>query len=108
MLQQIADVLIQPVLAGGAQIVEARRTGAIASTYKDATELVTGADQRSDAAMADIFASQLGGLIRRFPSDWKNRAFLEQKALIGWEQIRLMVRITSLRTARFTLSRRIM
>lgn len=79
MLQQIADVLIQAVLAGGAQVLDARRTGSIDAMYKDATELVTEADQRSDTAMANVFSSQL----QRIDSSISFR--LEESGLSGAE-----------------------
>lgn len=79
MLQRIADVLIQAVLAGGARILDARRMGAIAATYKDATELVTEADRQSDTAMADIFSCHL----RRIDPSIAFR--LEESGLSGTE-----------------------
>ncbi len=59
MIQRISAVLIEAVLAGGLQVIEVRRAGPVTATYKDATELVTEADKRSDAAMLSIFASKL-------------------------------------------------
>lgn len=58
-IQRITDVLIEAVLAGGRAVVEARSTDNVETAYKDATELVTEADKRSDAAMVRVFASGL-------------------------------------------------
>lgn len=40
-------------------MVRARQEGAVLSTYKDATELVTTADTRSDAAISRVLAARL-------------------------------------------------
>lgn len=59
-LTEIADVLVDAVLAGGREILAARLAGDVEARYKDATELVTVADQRSDAAILGVFQSRFG------------------------------------------------
>lgn len=54
-LKQIADVLVLAVLSGGREILAVRRVGAVEARYKDAKELVTTADQKSDAAILAVF-----------------------------------------------------
>lgn len=54
MLRQIRDILTDAVLAGGVRVLDVQRRGAIDARYKDATELVTDADQQSDAAILSI------------------------------------------------------
>jgi 3'-phosphoadenosine 5'-phosphosulfate (PAPS) 3'-phosphatase len=58
MLRRICDVLIEAVLAGGTQVLAVQGRGSIEARYKDATELVTDADQQSDAAILSTFQSQ--------------------------------------------------
>jgi 3'-phosphoadenosine 5'-phosphosulfate (PAPS) 3'-phosphatase len=55
----ILPILVDAVLAGAAEIVRVRAAGAIGATYKDATELVTLADTRSDAAIKSVFEARL-------------------------------------------------
>jgi 3'-phosphoadenosine 5'-phosphosulfate (PAPS) 3'-phosphatase len=62
MLQEIRQILIDAVTAGAVEVLQARQTGAVRATYKDAKELVTQADQRSDAAILSIFRERLGRL----------------------------------------------
>ena len=57
-LASIASVLTEAVLAGAAQILETRR-GVLTTRHKDGRELVTLADERSDAAMASVFERRL-------------------------------------------------
>jgi 3'-phosphoadenosine 5'-phosphosulfate (PAPS) 3'-phosphatase len=59
MVHDILDVLRDAVLRGAAAVVAARRDGLVAARYKDATELVTEADDRSDAAMRAVFEARL-------------------------------------------------
>ena len=59
-LNKISDVLLDAVLAGGREILAARLAGDVEARYKDAKELVTVADQRSDAAILTVFQSWLG------------------------------------------------
>jgi 3'-phosphoadenosine 5'-phosphosulfate (PAPS) 3'-phosphatase len=54
-LQQILEILIDAVSAGGVQILTARRDRTVVADYKDAKELVTTADRKSDAAILSIF-----------------------------------------------------
>ena len=61
MFDRIHHVLIDAVLAGATEVLRVRRGGAIDARYKDATELVTEADRRSDAAMLSV-------LTARFPA----------------------------------------
>lgn len=58
-LTEIADVLVTAVLAGGREILAARLAGDVEAGYKDARELVTMADERSDAAILHVFQSRL-------------------------------------------------
>src|ERR1035437_4721252 len=58
-LNEIADVLLTAVLSGGREILAVRRAGAVEASYKDAKELVTTADQKSDAAILAVFQSRL-------------------------------------------------
>jgi 3'-phosphoadenosine 5'-phosphosulfate (PAPS) 3'-phosphatase len=77
MLHEIRDILTEAVLAGGVRIIDVRRSGPIGSRYKDATELVTEADQQSDAAMLAIFT-------RRFPAVDPSISFhLEESGVAG-------------------------
>ena len=59
MVQDVMDVLVDAVLQGASAVLSARRDGLVAARYKDATELVTEADDRSDAAMRDVFRARL-------------------------------------------------
>ncbi len=47
------------VLSGGREVVNTRLAGKVVAQYKDEKELVTTADQKSDAAILTIFQSQL-------------------------------------------------
>jgi 3'-phosphoadenosine 5'-phosphosulfate (PAPS) 3'-phosphatase len=77
MLEQIRDILTEAVLAGGVRVLEVRRSGEIASRYKDATELVTEADQQSDAAILSV-------LTRRFRDVDPSISFhLEESGVAG-------------------------
>lgn len=58
-LSQIADVLVSAVLAGAREIVTVRLSGKVQALYKDEKELVTTADQQSDAAILSVFQKQL-------------------------------------------------
>ena len=76
-LPQIADILIAAVLAGGREIVTARLAGAVEAQYKDAKELVTEADRKSDAAILSVFQS-------RFPNIDPSISFhLEESGVTG-------------------------
>ena len=59
MLEPILDVLIRAMLRGAEQVLAVRRSGEIDASYKDATELVTEADKRSDAAIREVFETEL-------------------------------------------------
>ena len=58
-LTAIADVLVTAVLSGAREVVAARLAGQVQAMYKDEKELVTTADQKSDAAILEIFRSRL-------------------------------------------------
>ena len=58
-LTEIADVLVTAVLAGAREIVTARLAGTVTAHYKDEKELVTTADQKSDAAILSVFRTKL-------------------------------------------------
>jgi 3'-phosphoadenosine 5'-phosphosulfate (PAPS) 3'-phosphatase len=47
------------VLAGAAEVLRVKSSGELATSYKDATELVTAADQASDSAIRKILESRL-------------------------------------------------
>lgn len=55
----ILDVLTQACLAGAREVLAVRRSGEVSARYKDAKELVTDADHRSDEAIRTLFASSL-------------------------------------------------
>jgi len=58
-LTAIADVLVTAVLSGAREVVAARLAGKVQAMYKDEKELVTTADQKSDAAILEVFRSRL-------------------------------------------------
>lgn len=55
MSEQILKTLTEAVLAGAVEVLAAKRQGGIEAIYKDATELVTHADRRSDTAIRAVF-----------------------------------------------------
>lgn len=59
MLDRVLAVLTDAVLAGAAAVVDARGRGAVTARYKTAAELVTEADERSDAAMLAVLTPGL-------------------------------------------------
>jgi len=59
MWEDILDVLTQAVTLGAIQVLGVTRAGPVVVEYKDAKELVTTADQRSDAAMLAVFSDRL-------------------------------------------------
>lgn len=61
-LDEVLDILIAGVTRGAVEVLAVRGAGAFTGQYKDATELVTLADQRSDAAILEIFESRFGAL----------------------------------------------
>lgn len=76
-MQRIAAILTEAVLAGAAEVLRVRRGGEIDARYKDATELVTEADHRSDAAILAV-------LTARFPSIDPTISFeLEESGVTG-------------------------
>jgi 3'-phosphoadenosine 5'-phosphosulfate (PAPS) 3'-phosphatase len=58
-LSEIADVLIAAVLSGAREILAVRLAGKVETRYKDAKELVTTADQKSDDAILAVFRKRL-------------------------------------------------
>jgi 3'-phosphoadenosine 5'-phosphosulfate (PAPS) 3'-phosphatase len=58
-MEQFLDLLTRAVLAGASEVLTVRRAGLAEAHYKDAKELVTEADQRSDAAMRRLFEEEL-------------------------------------------------
>ena len=54
-MREILEVLIDAVSAGAVQVLTARRDHTVVADYKDAKELVTTADRRSDAAILAVF-----------------------------------------------------
>jgi 3'-phosphoadenosine 5'-phosphosulfate (PAPS) 3'-phosphatase len=82
MLAQIQDVLAEAVLAGAAEVVRTRRSGAIDARFKDASELITEADTRSDAAMLAVFNA------RREALDPSISLRLEESGVVGEPGVR--------------------
>jgi 3'(2'), 5'-bisphosphate nucleotidase len=62
MLDEIRRILTDAVAAGAVEVLRTRQAGSLPASYKDATELVTLADQRSDAAILSVFRERLGRL----------------------------------------------
>ncbi len=58
-LSEIADVLMAAVLSGAREILAVRLAGKVETRYKDAKELVTTADQKSDDAILAVFRKRL-------------------------------------------------
>lgn len=58
-LPDILAILTHAVTQGAVEVLTTRREGAVVADYKDAKELVTTADKRSDAAILAIFRAQL-------------------------------------------------
>ena len=76
-LGAVVEILTDAVLAGAASILEVRRSGRIAASYKDRTELVTEADRQSDAAILAVFRE-------RFPKIDSSISFhLEESGMAG-------------------------
>ena len=59
MMADILSVLTTAVTRGAVEVLTTRRSGAVVASYKDARELVTTADQRSDAVILSIFQTEL-------------------------------------------------
>jgi len=60
--QDILDVLIAGVIEGAREVLAVRGAGQVTARYKDATELVTLADERSDHAIRVVFEERLHGI----------------------------------------------
>ncbi len=58
-VESIRKVLIEAVIAGAKEVLAVRKDGAIGARLKDAKELVTAADERSDAAILAVFREKL-------------------------------------------------
>ncbi|MFN7933346.1 MAG: inositol monophosphatase family protein [Bryobacteraceae bacterium] len=58
-MDAILQILTDACMAGALEVLAVRQSGSVGAKYKDATELVTEADQRSDAAICRIFAQRL-------------------------------------------------
>jgi 3'-phosphoadenosine 5'-phosphosulfate (PAPS) 3'-phosphatase len=56
-LQQIEEILSEAVVAGAREVLQTRREGAVNARFKDASEVVTEADTRSDLAMLKVLES---------------------------------------------------
>ena len=59
MVEQIQAALIRAVLAGAAEVLEVRRAGNLRQRLKTARELITEADERSDAAILHVFQIEI-------------------------------------------------
>jgi 3'-phosphoadenosine 5'-phosphosulfate (PAPS) 3'-phosphatase len=62
MLNAICDILTDAVLAGAQAVLDARHRGTVDARYKSSVELVTEADERSDAAMLAVLRPRLHAL----------------------------------------------
>ena len=62
MLEDILEILIAGVTSGAVEVLSVRGSGECTGQYKDATELVTQADQRSDSAILSVFESRFRAL----------------------------------------------
>jgi 3'-phosphoadenosine 5'-phosphosulfate (PAPS) 3'-phosphatase len=62
MLEPICDVLTKAVLAGAREVIGHRQRGAVSARYKTAVELVTEADEASDAAMRAVLERGLAAI----------------------------------------------
>lgn len=58
-MNAILEILTDACLAGALEVLAVRQSGAVGAKYKDATELVTEADHRSDNAIRRIFAQRM-------------------------------------------------
>jgi 3'-phosphoadenosine 5'-phosphosulfate (PAPS) 3'-phosphatase len=63
-LAKIRDALVSAILAGGAAIIETKRSGTTEAHLKKARELVTAADERSDAAILEVLVREFGEIDR--------------------------------------------
>jgi 3'-phosphoadenosine 5'-phosphosulfate (PAPS) 3'-phosphatase len=76
-LDEVLEVLLDATLAGAAEVLATRKSAATVAEYKDAKELVTTADRRSDAAILAVFR-------QRFPAIDRSIAFhLEESGTSG-------------------------
>lgn len=62
MLRDILQVLKDAVTAGAVEVLRTKQAGSVRTEYKDATELVTIADQRSDVAILAVFRDRFSRL----------------------------------------------
>jgi len=58
-LEKILAVLVRAVVAGAAAVIGVRRSGELRTWLKTARELVTAADESSDAAILSVFRTEL-------------------------------------------------
>lgn len=58
-MNAILEILTDACLAGAREVLAVRQSGSVGAKYKDAKELVTQADQRSDDVIRRIFAERL-------------------------------------------------
>jgi 3'-phosphoadenosine 5'-phosphosulfate (PAPS) 3'-phosphatase len=62
MVERIQAALIDAVLAGAAAVLDVRRAGNLKPRLKTARELVTEADERSDAAILSVFRNRIAAI----------------------------------------------
>jgi 3'-phosphoadenosine 5'-phosphosulfate (PAPS) 3'-phosphatase len=74
---EILDILIEAVTAGTLEVLAVKRAGDVGAHIKHGRELVTEADQRSDAAILKVFTSRFPGV------DPAIRFHLEESGLSG-------------------------
>jgi 3'-phosphoadenosine 5'-phosphosulfate (PAPS) 3'-phosphatase len=63
-LEKIQAVLVRAVMAGAAAVIGVRRSGELGTRLKTASELVTAADECSDAAILSVFLTELTAIDR--------------------------------------------
>jgi 3'-phosphoadenosine 5'-phosphosulfate (PAPS) 3'-phosphatase len=61
-LDRILDVLVEATVAGARAVLQARQHGGVTVRYKTAAELVTRADEESDAAMLAVLTPGLSAI----------------------------------------------
>jgi len=61
-LEQIEDLLIRAVLAGASEVLRVRRSGRLDTRLKTARELVTSADEQSDAAILAVLKREIAAI----------------------------------------------
>src|SRR5688572_27442911 len=90
LLERMRSVLIDAVVAGASQVLDVRGDVVNTRRYKANRELVTLADERSDAAMSAVFAARL---VRVAPGvgwhleEWGRRHAVDAAAWVGGDPL---------------------